>query len=77
MSFNLTVSHSPYSAFAEFVYISLLVFIVLSCEWNLKHAFLGYDGLVFSREQSRYIYNQQNGSFLVKRVMLCKVNLSM
>ena len=31
-----------------------------------------YDSLVFSREHSRYtdIYNQQNCSFLVKRVML-------
>ena len=37
----------------------------------MKHLFLGCDGLVFSREQSRYMYNQQNHSFLIKWVMLC------
>ena len=43
--------------------------------WNMR----SYVTTVwFSRENSHAIfYNQQNGSFLVKRVMLCKVNLSM
>ena len=36
-------------------------------------AFLGCDGLVFSRKQSLYIYNQHNRSILVKKLTPCKV----
>ena len=67
---TLKMNHSPYCAFAEFVYISLLTCIVLSDEWNLKPAFLGYDSLVFLREQSRYIYNQENRSYPTQNIVL-------
>lgn len=37
---------------------------------NEKPAFLGYDSLVFSKEESRYILNPHNRSCSAKRIML-------
>ena len=71
----LEVNHSPY-----FVYITLFTFLCWhSCSlgWeNFETCVSRLRGLVFL-EGAIYIYNQQNCSFLVNKVMLCRVYLNM